>query len=278
MTTLFNKRFRFQNKIFFFLVLLFFLFIPISLQSGAFQPGEKLEYKIQLGFFRVGVSTLSINPELSEISGVKCMVLKSTARTTGFADKMNHIEDQMISYYDPITKRSVSTAKRLIEGKHRREYHSEFEYNIKQASWWQKSFRGNEIEAINSKSGITSDIPENLLDALSAIYFTRDNEEKPEVGKEFFLDVYDDSILTKLQMTILREEEITVFVNGQKKKFSAIVVKPYLPTSGVFKSDGDIFIWISNDKRRIPLRITGKVKNFGEVSVELESMEGIVED
>jgi hypothetical protein len=266
-----------------FMFLAFFIqisFLNAALSAQAFQLGEKLTYKIQWGFLTVGHSVLTIHPELVEFNGVNCMVFKTSAKSEGFAAKMNPIDDKLISYYDPIKNRSMSTAKRVNEGRLHREYYAEFDFTHYVANWWQKVFKGNAPTDENQswRSGKTTDIPENLLDALSAIYFTRNHPEPPETGKEFSMDVYDDLELVKMQMSIMQEEDLELNVNGQNQKFKTFVVRPYMPTSGVFKSEGHILIWISNDKRRIPLKIVSKIKYFGEVTVELESAEGLVDE
>jgi hypothetical protein len=49
------------------------------------------------------------------------------------------------------------------------------------------------------------------------------------------------------------------------------VVEPVLKSEGIFKSKGQTFIWISDDKRRIPVQVKSKVP-IGSILVSLTEM------
>lgn len=259
--------------------LLFSIFLSVSVSAQSYMLGEKLEYKIIWGFMDVGTSVMSVLPEPVEYNGVMCHVFKSMAKSHGFMDSMYHVDDKIVSYFDPVTGRTMSAAKRIHEGKFHREYHADFDHKLHAVSWWSKHFKGKQPDGENQRfrSGLKKEIPGFILDALSAIYYTRNHSEEPVPGKEFTLPVYDDLEVTTLQITVLREEEIELTVNGVKKKYQAFVAKPFIPTSGIFKSEGEILIWISKDKRRIPLKIQSKV-NIGNVTVELDKAENLIEE
>jgi len=54
---------------------------------------------------------------------------------------------------------------------------------------------------------------------------------------------------------VLRREEIVTPVG----RFKTIVVHPLLKSEGIFARTGDMFIWLTDDERRIPVQMKSKV-------------------
>jgi hypothetical protein len=46
------------------------------------------------------------------------------------------------------------------------------------------------------------------------------------------------------------------------------VVEPILKSEGIFKSKGRILVWLTDDARRLPVKVTSKVP-IGSISVAL---------
>ena len=57
-------------------------------------------------------------------------------------------------------------------------------------------------------------------------------------------------------------------------KFNCIVVEPLAREGGLFKSDGKVDIWLTDDERRIPVRVSTKIL-IGSIDAELVEMRGI---
>ena len=56
--------------------------------------------------------------------------------------------------------------------------------------------------------------------------------------------------------------------------FKCIIVEPLAKEGGLFKSDGRVLIWLSDDDRKIPVKITTKVL-IGSIGSELREYSGI---
>ncbi|MCX8000804.1 MAG: DUF3108 domain-containing protein, partial [Leptospiraceae bacterium] len=161
-----------------------------------FELGEKLEYKIFWRGLHVGFATMEVGKKLITQNGVNCYVLKSTAKSLPFFDYIFPVDDKIISYYDPITKRTIAGSKHIHEGRFHREYHVEFDYKNNVANWWQNYYKGSrekipDDETLRAKAGRTLNIPNNTLDILSAIYFFRENPTPAELGTFFSIPIFD---------------------------------------------------------------------------------------
>jgi hypothetical protein len=53
-----------------------------------------------------------------------------------------------------------------------------------------------------------------------------------------------------------------------------LVIEPKLKGEAVFKQTGDIFIWVTNDEYKIPVKLESKI-TFGSFSATLDSAQKV---
>jgi hypothetical protein len=51
-------------------------------------------------------------------------------------------------------------------------------------------------------------------------------------------------------------------------------LQPLLQTSGIFRHEGDLFVWLTDDARRVPVQMQGRVA-IGSISVRLLKARGV---
>jgi len=90
-------------------------------------------------------------------------------------------------------------------------------------------------------------------DVLSAFLTSRRVELVP--GRSVFIDVFDDGKGKKVEIAVLRRETIDTAFG----KTAAVVIEPRLDSDGLFRHTGPMRIWISEDERRLPLRLEASV-------------------
>jgi hypothetical protein len=56
--------------------------------------------------------------------------------------------------------------------------------------------------------------------------------------------------------------------------FNCVLVEPLIMEGGLFKSEGRIIIWMTNDERKIPVKVSTKVV-VGSIDAELREYSGI---
>ena len=57
-------------------------------------------------------------------------------------------------------------------------------------------------------------------------------------------------------------------------KFDCIIVEPLVREGGLFKSEGSIMIWLTNDDAKIPVRVKTKVI-VGAIDADLTGYQGV---
>lgn len=85
------------------------------------------------------------------------------------------------------------------------------------------------------------------------------------VGENYSIPVFDKGKSYDLVVDVLRKEKIDTILGEDTP---TVVIHPRLKTDGFFKRKGEILIWITDDERHMPVRMTSKV-SVGKVVSEL---------
>ena len=56
--------------------------------------------------------------------------------------------------------------------------------------------------------------------------------------------------------------------------FNTIVIEPLVVEGGLFKSDGSILMWMTDDENKIPVKVTTKIV-IGDIYAELTKYSGV---
>ncbi|NVN89695.1 MAG: DUF3108 domain-containing protein [Desulfuromonadales bacterium] len=112
------------------------------------------------------------------------------------------------------------------------------------------------------KTENTQKITPQTYDMLSSFFHVR--TIPLQVGTSTYIDIFDCKKLWNTEIQVLRREEIEIPLG----RFKTIVIKPVLKSEGIFARTGDMFIWLSDDDRRIPVQMKSKVR-VGSITVTL---------
>lgn len=105
-------------------------------------------------------------------------------------------------------------------------------------------------------------ITSRTFDTLSSFFYFRSIPLK--VGTSTFIDIFDCKKLWNTEVKILRKEELKTPLG----KFKTVVIKPLLKSNGIFARTGDMYIWLTDDDRRIPVQMKSEVK-IGSIKATL---------
>jgi len=108
---------------------------------------------------------------------------------------------------------------------------------------------------------------DDVMDAVSGFYFLRNS--KFEVGNSVELHLFDSNEYSPTMVEVLRRERIALPGGNE---IDALVLHPLFKTAGFFRRTGDILIWLSDDKFRVPVRLETFI-SLGKVTAELIAAE-----
>jgi hypothetical protein len=106
-----------------------------------------------------------------------------------------------------------------------------------------------------------------MWDVISGFYFLR--TQFFEVGKTVYIEIFDSDKIYTAEVSVLRREKAKLVEKGD---VDALVVKPVLKSEGIFQHKGDILVWLTDDEKKIPVKVETKVP-IGTVRVELKHVE-----
>ncbi|MBI4710069.1 MAG: DUF3108 domain-containing protein [Nitrospirae bacterium] len=229
---------------------LYSVFFSLEVNAAPLIP-ERLAYSIQWSGITAGTAYLETNNSAEGIT------ITSRAESADFISVFYRVEDIAQSTLYPGASGYPKNYKiNLKEGRHRRERETQFEN--KQGSKPQKVTYQNKID----KETLMFNLEKQAFDPLSAFYEIR---KRPlQIGRSEYLDIFDNKKLWNVEVQILKREQITVPAG----EFNTIVIKPLLQSEGIFMRKGEIFIWLTDDDRKVPVMIKSKVK-IGSIIVKL---------
>lgn len=119
------------------------------------------------------------------------------------------------------------------------------------------------MEIDNGRGKIVSaEIMPFVQDMLSVLYVTRVSHL--EVGSELPIAVNTKGKNWELVVKVVKKQRIKVPAG----KFDCIVVEPHMVGEGLFDAKGRIWVWMTDDKRHLPVKMKSKIA-VGSITAEL---------
>ncbi|MCP4704917.1 MAG: DUF3108 domain-containing protein [candidate division Zixibacteria bacterium] len=218
-------------------------------ENLAFGPGEKLYFDIGYGFINAGQATIEV-ADLIEYSERPCYHIISEANSNKFFSSFFKVEDRVESIVDGLGIFSWHFEKHVREG----------------------GYRADRLYKFDQKNNLvyygedTIEVAPFVQDALSVLYYVRTQELK--IGESYYIENFTDGKKYPLEVMVHRKETIKV----KAGKFDCIVVEPLFLTSGVFKHEGKLTVWLTDDRLKMPVLMKSKVL-VGSISAELTDYE-----
>lgn len=226
----------------------------VKVPNKAFTVGEKLTFAVQYGNITAGYATMSLTEVLAE-AGRPVYHLVAEAKTHPFFDKIFSVNDRIESFIDVDYLFPWRYEKHLREGS----YKADAVYRFDQRA-------GKMLEPDKGKS---EDMPIASQDVLSCFYFFRTMDMT--VGSEQTIYVSADDMKSyELKVNVLRKERVSSLAGD----FDCVVVQPHLKFQGVFQQKGEVFVWITDDERRIPVKVRSKIA-IGSININLQDADWV---
>ena len=121
----------------------------------------------------------------------------------------------------------------------------------------------NRIESLWDADGRTFPIPPQVQDALSSFYYTR--YQSLPLGGSIVFDYHASRKSQPMEVKVLGRER----VKTPAGTFDCVAIEPMLKAGGIFSNKGRLVIWITDDERRMPVRMKSAVA-IGSISVVLK--------
>ena len=230
---------------------------PLAAEPLPFGPGERVDFRITYAHLLAGRAWVSVLP--GEPEGRPVLRFVAEARSQGFFAWLFRfrVDDRTVATWEPESGCSLAIEKRLSEGRAVREQSITFDRE-----------QGVALVTDPKLKDARFAVGPCVLDVLSAFFVTR-LRGVPETG-ELTLPVFDNGKHYQLGVRFLGRERLDL-PGPLGLKAATIVVEPsLLEGTGLFVKQGRLKIWLTDDARRIPVRMRSKVA-IGSVSADLEA-------
>lgn len=240
------------------IVSLLFLAFNVSefrkIENKAFGLNEKLTFDVNYGFVTAGIATFSI-PEIKTIAARKVYRIKFEVNTVPAFDPFFKVRDRYETYLDVEGIFPWRFEQHIREGKYSRDFSAFFDQRRNLAKTSEGVFK----------------IPPYVHDIVSAFFYVRTLDfSKMKKGDKIKLQNFYKDKTYDLEVLYHGKEVVTV----KAGKFRCIVVEPLVQEGGLFKSEGSILIWLTDDDNKMPVKVKTKVI-IGAIDSELTNYENL---
>lgn len=226
-----------------------------KIQNEAFGVGERLVFDVNYGFINAGEAVMHV-AGYDSISNRKCYRVEFTVNSHPSFNWIYRVEDRYLTFIDVDAIVPWKFEQHIREGSYRRDFIAEFD----------------QIRHVATTIEGKYEIPDYVHDIMSAFYYARVLDySNMKIGEGPTLFNFYKDKTHELKVRFLGRQELEV----EAGTFNTIVVEPLVKEGGLFKSEGRIVIWLTDDERKIPVRVNTKVV-IGSIDTELKQYSGLV--
>lgn len=225
---------------------------PRYVENNAFGPGERLVFSVEYGIIKAGTATLEVTgPE--DYEGALAYRITATARSNPTFSTFFEVNDVNQAVLDAVQFHTLRFYKSLQEGSYSHQEEVLFDQEAGVARYPDET----------DSSRMVSEIPPHALDVLSSLYYAR--TLPLEVGEVYELETHTDNENYPLKVTVHSRERIRVPAGS----FECVMVQPELRSEGVFDQQGELYVWLTDDERHMPVLMRSAIV-IGEIACLLE--------
>ncbi|RYE30155.1 MAG: DUF3108 domain-containing protein [Sphingobacteriaceae bacterium] len=221
----------------------------------AFKDGEQLSYRLKYGIFSAAEANLKIEESGVKFDGKPTYHIVIDGKTAGSFDLFFKVRNRYESFIDHTTTLPYYYTENRREGKYRRTDKVVFDYEEKK---------------ITAQTG-TFPFKGQVFDLPSAYYFARNLDlTKIKPGDELKLQYFSEKKIETLGITYVGKEDITCDLGT----FNCLKFCPSIIPGRIFKKDSKLYLWITNDGNRIPIKAQVEIL-VGTVTLEITKAKGL---
>ena len=223
--------------------------------------GERLDYELRWGFVTAGYASLEVKPRKD---GKTEFLTFATANKT--INKFYPVNDTV---YTLVRNKGLMTdifRKSLHEGKFHNKSLIRFDRDGKKAVLSDTVFKDPVKHRVkrSADTSVTIDGLEHSI--MSAFYLVRSLPLK--VGETSRFSAVSGKKRYELKVIVHGRESIETDLGT----FNTIKVEPVLDGDGIFNSSGRIFIWLTDDEKRIPVLMQCEIK-LGSIKAKITKIQ-----
>lgn len=222
-----------------------------SASADPFKIPEKFVYDLTWTGIKAGTASIE------SVNDGDTIKIISTARSADWISIFYTVEDRAESTLSKNSSPSelgqpIRYRLKIREGSARKDKEIFFDRNNNKARY--ADYLRNERKEF--------DVPNSVLDPISGFYYLR--SMRLVVGESVYVTMFDSKKVWNVEVRVLKKEKITLPIGT----FDTVMVKPLMKSEGIFYRKGEIFIWLTDDEKHVPVKMQTRVA-VGSVTATL---------
>jgi len=213
--------------------------------------GEYMLFDAGWEFIKAGTADMRIKADGNHYR------ITSYGKSNRLLDIFHKVRDRTIS--EGVCRKSKLQSTLFDVEQNEGRYHSKKQVHF----LWKKNM------VTHTQNGKTDsyDVSAGHLNAIDAFFAVRKMKLSP--GTMVHVPIFDSRKQYMLEVSVLRTQHLMA---PWGESVECLVIEPKLKTKGIFSSKGKVKVWLTNDARHIPLKMTAKVK-IGHIVTRLRHYE-----
>jgi len=254
---------------------------PARIELRPFEPAEELVYeaefsrallrKVDVADFRFSASRTAViqdseaeSPEAQDKGAGYSLMFTGDVSSKGFFSKLFNLRfrQRVESIVDPVSFTVQNTKKLDQQGKRVRASEAIFDKTRGQVVWTER----DPTNVARPARTVSSEFSGQVQDVLSAIYYLR--TQSLELGKRLELSISDSGKVYQVPIRVAEKKRLkTVLGRVAAVRVDAELFGP----KGMIGSNGQFFIWFTDDAKHIPVK--SRIKNeYGTFDIKLKKI------
>lgn len=221
----------------------------IGYRYNYYKNCEKIEYIAHLGLIRAGAISITVDTNLHPIKSITCYKTVFEGKAIGTLDWFNNLSEKFTSYVDTASKLPQLFIRDIHENKFKKLEYSYFYHSKSKVVV--KELQTSKADSIKEFA-----ISNKMEDLISSYFLLRNVDfNNLKYNDSLSIDVFLENKSYNFKFKYLRKEIIKTKIG----KFDCIVLAPKMPSNDFLRTANPIQVWLSNDDKRIPLKVKAKI-------------------
>jgi len=237
-----------------------------STRGKTISTGEKLDYRMYLGFFTVGKGTTTVDKNLYVKNNRGCYKVDAFMETLGIATWISKVHDNWGAFVDTSELITHESYRKLHEGPYQLDEKITYDHEKDEASVVV-------ADRVTGKFGKpkTYATPDNVRDIVAGFMYLRIiNFSKYKIKDTITVSGFFEDKAYHFKIIYYGKETIETEIG----KIPCYKLVPIMPDNQLFRGENSVTAWLSADGNQIPVKVDAKMF-IGHAGTELVGFRGL---
>lgn len=235
--------------------------------NNAFLPGERISYDAYYNWgivwVHAGEASFAVDEKL--FKGKKEYYLMATGNSLKSYDWFFKVRDTMVTYFDNDLFRALYAEKKTLEGNYCSTETYLFDYNNSKVNY---SYQ----HPAKSPKKFSMNLKPCQFDLLTATFYARAIDfSSLKLYDKIPINLFIEEKPYSLYIRYLGKE---IVEDNKNRKYNSLKFSALLVEGTIFKSGEDLFVWVTDDENKIPIKVEAKIL-VGSIKVFLNKYSGL---